>query len=229
MLLQYLIEDLEKEVKGNLNLEINKIEYDSNKIEKNDVFVAIHGFKTNGHEYIVDAIDNGAIAIVIDKSEEENVEKLGLKDSITIVVVENTRLALAVLSSKFYDYPAKKLSIIGITGTKGKTTTAYMIRDIMKAAKKKCGLIGTIANEYGDVSIEASRTSPESLDLQKLLKNMVDSGMEYVVMEVSSHALELYRVHGIKFEIGVFTNLSRRPYGFSWNYGKLFKCQSKII
>lgn len=229
MLLQYLLEDIEKETRGNLNIEINKIEYDSKKIEKGDIFVAIKGFKTNGHEYIIEAINNGAIAIVIEQSEQNNVEKIELSDNIVIVTVQNTRIALAEISSKYYDYPAKKLSIIGVTGTKGKTTTAYMIRDIMKASKKKCGLIGTIANEYADVSVEASRTSPESLELQKLLKDMVDAGMEYVVMEVSSHALELHRVHGIKFEIGVFTNLSQDHLDFHETMDNYLRAKAKLF
>lgn len=229
MLLQYLFENIQKNTIGNLNVEINKIEYDSKKIQKGDLFVAICGYKENGHEYILDAVKNGAIAIVIEKQEEENVKKLGLGEAISVIIVDNTRLTLAEIGAKYYDYPAKKLSIIGITGTKGKTTTAYMVRDILKAAKKKCGLIGTIANEYGDVSIEASRTSPESLDLQKLLKDMVDAGIEYVVMEVSSHALELHRVHGIKFEIGVFTNLSKDHLDFHETMDNYLNAKAKLF
>ena len=204
MLLQYLVEDLEnKEVNGDLNIQINKIEYDSKKIEKGDLFVAIAGFNEDGHEYIKEAIEKGAVAIVISKDHSVKEE-----EKVTYIKVEDTRIALAKISSTYYDNPASKLKIIGITGTKGKTTTAYMIRDILLASGKKTGMIGTIYNTYGDKKIEATRTSPESLDLQKLLKDMVDSKMEYVVMEVSSHALDLNRVYGIHYIIGVFTNLS---------------------
>ena len=226
MLLQYLVEEIEKETKGNLNIDINKIEYDSNKIEKGDLFVAIKGFNEDGHNYINDAVKNGAVAVVIDKEESKNIN---LEDEITIIAVENSRKTLAVLSARFYDNPASKLRIIGITGTKGKTTTAYMIRDIMLAAGKKTGMIGTIYNTYADKVIEASRTSPESLELHKLLKDMVDSGMEYVVMEVSSHALELYRVHGIKFEMGVFTNIAREHLDFHGDMDNYLQAKAKIF
>ncbi len=205
MLLQYLIENLEgKEVIGNLNVAINKIEYDSKKVENGDLFVAIKGLEQDGHEYITEAVQNGAVAVIVEKGyTETNIE------NVTFIKVEDTRIALAKVASTYYDNPASKLKIIGITGTKGKTTTAYMIRDILLASGKKTGMIGTIYNTYGNKKIEAIRTSPESLDLQKLLKDMVDADMEYVVMEVSSHALDLNRVYGIHFMIGVFTNLSQ--------------------
>lgn len=205
MLLQYLLENLEaKEIIGDQKVKINKIEYDSKKIEKGDLFVAINGLKEDGHDYINEAIENGATAVIVNKDYEINND-----NKVTFVKVEDSRIALAVVASAYYDNPASKLKIIGITGTKGKTTTAYMIRDILLASGKKTGMIGTIFNTYADKQIEATRTSPESLDLQKLLKDMVDSDIEYVVMEVSSHALDLKRVYGIRYIIGVFTNLSQ--------------------
>jgi len=226
MLLQYLVEEIESKTKGNLNVDINKIEYDSNKIEKGDLFVAIKGFSEDGHQYIQDAIDKGAVAVVIQKDEQEKVQ---LPENIAVVITENTRKTLAQLAIKYYDNPASKLRIIGVTGTKGKTTTAYMIRDIMLASGKKIGMIGTIYNTYGAKKIESYRTSPESLDLQSLLKDMVDAGMEYVVMEVSSHALELYRVYGIKFEIGVFTNLSREHLDFHGDMDNYLSAKAKLF
>jgi len=226
MLLQYLVEEVEHETKGNLNIEINKIEYDSNKIEPGDVFVAIKGFNEDGHKYISSAIENGAIAVVAQKDE---IDVIQVPENITLVITENTRKTLAEISAKYYGNPASKLRIIGITGTKGKTTTAYMIRDIMLASGKKIGMIGTIYNTYLDKQIEAYRTSPESLDLHKLLKDMVDNGIEYVVMEVSSHALELYRVHGIKFEIGVFTNLGREHLDFHKDMDSYLAAKAKLF
>ena len=226
MLLQYLVEEIEKETKGNLNIEINKIEYDSNKIEKGDLFVAIKGYKQDGHDYINEAIQNGAAAVVIEKTEASKVQ---VPEEVSLIVTENTRKTLAELAAKFYNYPAIKLRIIGVTGTKGKTTTAYMIRDIMLAAGKKIGMIGTIYNTYADKKIESYRTSPESLELQKLLRDMVDAGMEYVVMEVSSHALELFRVHGIKFELGVFTNLAREHLDFHGDMENYLSAKAKIF
>lgn len=225
MLLQYLLEDLEeKEVIGNIDVKINKIEYDSKKIEKGDVFVAISGLKEDGHTYIEEAIEKGAIGIIVQKDYE-----VKANENVTFVKVEDTRIALAKVAAKYYDIPASKLKIIGITGTKGKTTTAYMIRDILLASGKKTGMIGTIYNTYGNKKVEAVRTSPESLDLQKLLKDMVDSGMEYVVMEVSSHALDLNRVYGIHFVIGVFTNLSEEHLDYHKTMDNYLKAKAKLF
>ena len=202
MLLQYLIENLTtNEVKGTTNVEIGKIEYDSKKIEKNDVFVAIKGYAQDGNDYITEAINKGAICIIVENDVDT---KLYEGKDVTVIKVDNSRIALAVVSSTYYDNPSSKLKMIGITGTKGKTTTAYMIRDIMNASGKKTGMIGTVYNTHGNIQIESTRTSPESLELQKLLKDMVDAGMEYVVMEVSSHALALDRVYGIHFNVSVW-------------------------
>ena len=227
MLLQYLLEDLEyEEVIGKTDINIGKIEYDSKKIEKDDIFVAIKGNREDGNDYIKEAIENGAKAIVIEKDTvllEYDITEM------TIVKVESARIALSQLASRYYDYPAKKLKLIGITGTKGKTTTAYMIRDILLASGKKTGMIGTIYNTYGNVKIESTRTSPESLDLQKLLKDMVDAEMEYVVMEVSSHALALDRVYGIHFIIGVFTNLSEEHLDFHENMENYLNAKAKLF
>ena len=225
MLLQYLLEDFEdKEVIGNSDVKINKIEYDSKKIESGDLFVAISGLKEDGHDYIEEAIKKGASSIVVKESYEvpEN-------QNVTYVKVKDTRIALAKLAAKYYDNPASKLKMIGITGTKGKTTTAYMIRDILLASGKKTGMIGTIYNTYGDKKIEAIRTSPESLDLQKLLKDMVDADMEYVVMEVSSHALDLDRVYGIHFIIGVFTNLSQEHLDYHKTMENYLNAKAKLF
>lgn len=223
MLLQYLLENLTNvEISGDTNREINKIEYDSKKIEKNDIFVAINGFKDDGKNYIDDAINNGACAIVC----QDEIEK---KEGITYIKVEDARIALAVMSATYYGNPARKLKIIGVTGTKGKTTTTYMIRDIMLASGKKIGMIGTICNTYGDIKEESIRTSPESLDLQALLARMVEAGMEYVVMEVSSHALALNRVYGIKFIVGVFTNLSEDHLDFHKTMENYLEAKAKLF
>lgn len=223
MLLQYLLENLTNvEISGDTNKEINKIEYDSKKIEKNDIFVAINGFKDNGIKYIDDVINNGACAIVY----QDEIEK---KEGITYIKVEDSRIALAIMSATYYGNPARKLKIIGVTGTKGKTTTTYMIRDIMLASGKKIGMIGTICNTYGDIKEESIRTSPESLDLQALLARMVEAGMEYVVMEVSSHALALNRVYGIKFIVGVFTNLSEDHLDFHKTMENYLEAKAKLF
>lgn len=227
MILQYLLEDLEgKEVIGNTSLEIGKIEYDSKKIEKNDIFVAINGYKEDGANYIDEAIQKGACCIVVQKDEDISSYNF---ESVTLVKVDDARIALAIISSVYYDFPGKKLKLIGVTGTKGKTTTAYMIRDILLASGKKTGMIGTIYNTYGNVQIESTRTSPESLDLQRLLKDMVDAGMQYVVMEVSSHALALNRVYGLHFLIGLFTNLSEEHLDFHKDMDDYLNAKAKLF
>lgn len=223
MLLQYLLENLTNvEIEGQTNIEINKIEYNSNKIEKNDVFVAISGYKENGKDYIENAIKNGAVAIVY----QDELDKV---DGITYIKVEDSRIALATMSATYFGNPARKLKIIGITGTKGKTTTAYMIRDIMLASGKKIGMIGTVCNTYGNVKEESIRTTPESLDIQALLARMVEADMEYVVMEVSSHALELNRVYGIRFIVGVFTNLSEDHLDFHNTMDNYLNAKAKLF
>ncbi len=226
MLLQYLIENLgdtKLEVIGSTNIEIGKIEYDSNKVATGDVFVAIKGFREDGNNYINSAQENGAKCIIFEGEFENYI------DGITYIKVTDTREALAIISAVYYDYPANKLKMIGITGTKGKTTTAYMVRDILLASGKKTGMIGTIYNTYNNIQIESTRTSPESLDLQKLLKDMVDADIEYVVMEVSSHALELKRVYGINFLVSVFTNLSEEHLDFHETMENYLNAKAKLF
>lgn len=227
MLLQYLIENLtDAKISGSTNVEINKIEYDSKKIEKDDVFVAIKGYEQDGNDFIDEAINSGCKCVIlehdVDISKYQN-------DTLTIIQVANSRIALAIIAATYYDYPALKLKLIGITGTKGKTTTAYMIRDIINASGKRAGMIGTIYNTYGKVQIEATRTSPESLDLQKLLRDMADADMQYVVMEVSSHALALERVYGLKFVISAFTNLSEEHLDFHKTMDNYLEAKSKLF
>lgn len=223
MLLQYLLENLTNvEIDGQTNIEINKIEYNSTKVERNDIFVAISGYKEDGRNYIENAIKNGAVAIVY----QDEIEKT---EGITYIKVEDSRIALAVMSATYFGNPARKLKIIGVTGTKGKTTTAYMIRDIMLASGKKIGMIGTVCNTYGNVKEESIRTTPESLDIQALLARMVEADMEYVVMEVSSHALDLNRVYGIRFIVGVFTNLSEDHLDFHQTMDNYLNAKAKLF
>ena len=193
--------------KGNLDLEIKSIESDSRKITKNSLFVAIPGFENDGHKFIKQAIENGAIAIMV--QEHSKIKKEDITGDVTIIMAPDTRLATAKMACNFYKNPSKKLKLIGITGTKGKTTTTFMIKAILEAQGKKVGLIGTVANYIGKENLgESSRTTPDSLELQKLMHKMVEEKVEYVVMEVSSQALKLHRVDGLEFDIGVFTNFS---------------------
>jgi len=191
--------------KGDLKLDITGITRDSREVVKGNMFVAIKGFESDGHNYLKDAIANGASTIVI---EDINSVK-GLKDKVTIILTDNTRRFLAIASSNFYGNPSKKFKLIGITGTKGKTTTTFMIKSILEKAGQKVGLIGTIATYIGDKKLEDSdRTTPEGDKLQKIFAKMVEENIEVVVMEVSSQSLKLHRVDGCDFDIGVFTNFS---------------------
>ena len=193
--------------KGNLELNIENIESDSRKIKENGMFIAIKGFETDGHKFIENAIENGAKVIVMEKGFD--FRTINIPEDITLLVVENTRHALAICACNFYHNPSKKFKLIGVTGTKGKTTTTYMIKNILEKQEKKVGLIGTIATYICGKKIEDSaRTTPESIDLQRTFAKMVEAGVEYVVMEVSSQSLKLDRVAGCDFDIGVFTNFS---------------------
>ena len=194
-------------VKGDLSVDIKGVERDSKEIKEGYLFVAIKGFSVDGHQFVKDAIANGAVAVMIE--EGCDFKSLEIPDNITIVMAKNTREGLAIVSSNFYDNPSEKFKLIGITGTKGKTTTTFMIKEILQKAGKKVGLIGTIATYIGDKKIQDSeRTTPESLELQKLFKMMADEGVDAVVMEVSSQSLKLHRVDGCDFDIVAFTNFS---------------------
>ena len=204
--------DLLKEVEiinkvGDLNLDITNIHSDSRKIKEGGLFIAINGFTKNGVEFIPSAIENGAKAVIVEP--DVNVEELNHTYNIPIISVKNTRKALAETACAFYDYPAKKLKIVGVTGTKGKTTTTFMTKAILEAHGYKVGLIGSIAVYIGKEKLyDTDRTTPESIEIQENLARMVKENVDIVVIEVSSQALMLDRVTGCDFEVGVFTNLS---------------------
>ena len=187
-------------VAGDPNTEITTLVYDSRKVEKGCVFVCISGAVRDAHDFIPEVIEKGAVAVVVEKDVE-------IVPGITYIKLHNTRVALAYMAAAFFGYPADSLKTIGITGTKGKTTTTYMVRSILEASGIKTGLIGTIESIIGDERIPAVNTTPESFMVQKLFRQMVDAGIEAVVMEVSSQALMQSRVSGFTFDIGVFTNL----------------------
>ena len=193
--------------KGELDLELAGIESNSKNVKQDFMFVAIKGFSVDGHEFVNSAIENGAKVIVV--QEGCDLKKFNLNEDITLIVSQDTREFLALASSNFYKNPSSKFKLIGITGTKGKTTTTFMIKEILEKAGKKVGLVGTIATYINGKKIQDSdRTTPESLELQKILNEMVQKGVEYAVMEVSSQSLKLHRVTGCTFDIAVFTNFA---------------------
>ena len=186
---------------GSAETEITSLVYDSRKVEKGSLYVAIVGANADGHNYIQQAVEAGAAGVVVEKDVE-------VPDTVAVIKSADTREALALLSAAWFDHPADKIPVIGITGTKGKTTTTYMIKSILENAGRKVGLIGTIEAIIGEKHIPAVNTTPESYIVQDYLSQMVEAGCDAAVMEVSSQALMLHRVGGMTFEIGIFTNIS---------------------
>ncbi|MDR4946287.1 UDP-N-acetylmuramoyl-L-alanyl-D-glutamate--2,6-diaminopimelate ligase [Neobacillus cucumis] len=180
--------------------EITSIENDNRKVQKGSLFICIKGYTVDGHDFAESAVNNGAAAILAERP---------LNLEVPVVIVKDTTRAMAVLADAFYGQPTKKLHLIGITGTNGKTTTSHLIEKILADAGKKTGLIGTMYTKIADKTIETKNTTPESLTLQKTFKQMVEAGVDAAVMEVSSHALDLGRVHGCDYDVAVFTNLTQ--------------------
>ena len=182
------------------DVEVGELQYNSRKVKAGDVFCCIVGTFADGHAYAAQAVEQGAAALVVERE---------LPLAVPQVLVPNTRIAMAEMAAGYYGYPAKDMTIIGITGTNGKTSTTYMLKAIAERMGKKVGLIGTIRNMIGDFIIDTERTTPESVDLQRIFRQMKDEQVDVVIMEVSSHSLDQKRVHGIQFQVGEFTNLTQ--------------------
>lgn len=207
MRLTRLLERLQYEViQGSDEIEVTELINDSRKVTEGSVFVCISGAVSDGHAYVSDVAARGAAAVVVQKEVEA-------PEGLTVIRVEDTRYALALMSAAYFGYPAEKLKVIGITGTKGKTTTTYMVKSILEGVGHKVGLIGTIEALIGEKSIPANNTTPESYTIHKYFAEMLDAGCDSVVMEVSSQGLMLHRTAGIMFEIGIFTNLGEDHIG----------------
>ncbi len=206
MRLLVLIEGNEYEVlRGSLEVEVRGIRYDSRQIEPGDLFVCIRGFALDGHDFLQAAWRSGAVAALVERGD---LPESALRGG-TVVRVGDARKALALIADRFYDHPSRKLSLVGITGTNGKTTTTHMVESVLRRAGRRVGLIGTIAYRFGGIEMEAVRTTPEAPDLQELLERMLRLGADSAVMEVSSHALALHRVGGCEFDVAIFTNLTQ--------------------
>ena len=197
----------EIKAKGEIDREVTTIEKDSRKVVEGSMFFAIKGFSTDGTQYIQSAIEKGAKVILVD--EQTDFRSLNIPQDVTLIVVKDARYAMAICSCNFYDNPSRKFKLIGVTGTKGKTTTTFMMREIFQKQGIKAGLIGTIAIYSGDKKLKDSdRTTPESIELQQLFAQMYEDGCKVVIMEVSSQSLKLNRVAGCDFDVAVFTNFS---------------------
>ena len=203
------------------DFDISDVCCDSRKVTAGSLFVAIAGFKTDGHSYVKMAEEKGAAVAVVEHIVE------GIK--IPQIVVENSRKALAAASSNFFGNPEKSLKLIGVTGTNGKTTTTTLIKQVLESFGHKCGLIGTNVNMIGEEEIPTERTTPESREFYELLSRMRDGGCEYAVMEVSSHSLELDRVYGIQFSVAIYTNLSQDHLDFHGDMDSYFAAKAKLF
>lgn len=204
MKLTELFEKLEYEcVQGSMDREVSAVVNDSRRVVPGSLFICIEGANFDGHRFAADVAEQGAAALLVSKE----IDIKAAERDVTVIKVENTRYAMAFVSAAWFGHPAEKLKTIGITGTKGKTTTTYLVRSILSNAGIKCGLIGTIETIIGDETYPADNTTPESCILQETFARMVDAGMEAVVMEVSSQALMLHRTQGFIFDYGIFTNL----------------------
>ncbi len=206
MRLLSLIEGTEYQIlHGSLEVEVCGIRYDSRQIKPGDLFVCIRGFALDGHDFLQTAWAAGAVAALVERSD---LPESALHGG-TVVKLGDTRKGLALAACRFHDHPSRKLTLVGVTGTNGKTTTTYLIESVLRRAGHRVGLIGTIVYRCGGTEIDAVRTTPEAPDLQILLERMARLGTDSVVMEISSHALALHRVDGCEFDVAVFTNLTQ--------------------
>lgn len=203
------------------------IVYDSRKVQKNSVFVAIKGYKTDGHKFLQDAIDKGAVAVVVE-NENSIPDEFVAHAQIAKIVVKDCRKALAELSRGFYKDPTNKLKLIGITGTNGKTTSTFILKNILQTAGYKTGLVGTIANYVGDQKIDSKLTTPESNDLNRMFYDMISAGCSHAIMEVSSHSLILNRVYGLDFSAAIFSNITSDHLDFHNTFDEYLKAK-KIL
>lgn len=208
--------------------DIGSIAYDSRSVKKSSLFVAIKGLTTDGHKYAFEAISKGANAIIIEDDSMIPNDYL-IHQNVTKILVKDSRKALATVSSKFYKEPSQKLEILGVTGTNGKTTVTYILKSILEEAGFKVGLIGTIKNYIGADAVQSDKTTPESLELNQMFYQMVEAGCTHCVMEVSSHSLELDRVHGIEFKGAIFTNLTQEHLDFHPDMESYFKSKKKLF
>ena len=210
-----------REIIGPVDRAVESIAYDSRRVQRNGLFVALRGEKSDGHDFIGQAIEKGAAVIVAERAERNS--------RATCVVVENTRTAVADLAARFYNFPGRKLKLAGVTGTNGKTTTTFLIKHICDKAGLRSGLLGTVRYEIGERVLPAARTTPESLDLQELLAQIRDAGCKAAALEVSSHALAQERTRNLEFDVAVFTNLTQDHLDFHGTMENYFGAKAKFF
>ncbi len=222
MLLKNLLAAIQPQsIVGPVDRQVESVAYDSRRVQKNSLFVALPGEKNDGHQFIDQAVEKGASVIVA--------ERILQQPRATCVQVANTRVALADLAAAFYERPVRRLKLAGVTGTNGKTTTTFLIKHICEKAGLRCGLIGTVRYEIAERVLPAIRTTPESLEVQELLAQMVNAGCKAAVMEVSSHALVQERTRGLEWDVAVFTNLTQDHLDFHGTMESYFESKLKLF
>ena len=208
---------------GDCDMPVKGLHFDSRLVTGGDVFFAIPGVLVDGHDYIQGAIDQGCRCVILEKPGDYS------QDDMTFVLVKDGSIALAAMAIAFFDHPSRKIDLVGITGTNGKTTTATLLHDLYSSIGHKCGLISTVTNKVGDRSIKSTHTTPNPVSLNSLLNEMVNEGCTHCFMEVSSHAVVQNRIHGVQFKGGVFTNISHDHLDYHKTFDAYIKAKKKFF
>ena len=208
---------------GNIEINVSGIQFDSRKVEAGNVFIATRGTTSDGHQYIATAIENGAIAIVCEELPED------INPVITYIKVDNSSDALGKIASAWYDFPSSKMTLVGVTGTNGKTTIATLLYQLFRELGHKSGLLSTVCNYVNDLPVEATHTTPDALVLNALLAQMVDAGCEYAFMEVSSHSIDQHRISGLEFDGAIFTNITRDHIDYHLTFENYLKTKKQFF
>jgi UDP-N-acetylmuramoyl-L-alanyl-D-glutamate--2,6-diaminopimelate ligase len=223
MKLKQIIEGIDCQVTGNSNIEISKIEFDSRKVEKGDLFIAIRGTQSDGHAFILKAIGSGASAVICEDIPEGTIAE------ITLVKVPDSGKALGLAASNFYDNPSRKLKLVGVTGTNGKTSIVTLSHRLFTEFGYKAGLLSTVRNLIGQTEFTATHTTPDALTIQKMMKEMVDAGCQYAFMEVSSHAVDQDRIAGLDFNVAAFTNITHDHLDYHKTFDAYIKAKKQFF
>ena len=216
-------------VYGDTSIEITSICNDSRKVAHGSLFVAVSGCANDGHRFIASAIDKGACAIIYENQELADAQTIETGKSVTMIKVDSARHALAVAAANFYGNPSEELTLVGITGTNGKTTTVTLLYRMFTALGYSCGLLSTIANYVGDKSFKAVNTTSDPLTINSLLRDMVDAGCAYCFMEVSSIGVEQERIAGLKFKAGIFSNLTHDHLDYHGTFAEYLRCKKRFF
>ena len=212
-----------QKVVGNTEIQVNNIQFDSRKVEAGNVFVATRGTASDGHQFIPMAIEKGAVAVVCEEIPEE------INPAVAYVKVESSSDALGKMASAWYDFPSSKMILVGVTGTNGKTTIATLLYQLFRQLGHKSGLLSTVCNYVNDVAVEATHTTPDPIELNELLAQMVDARCEYAFMEVSSHAIDQRRIAGLEFDGAIFTNITRDHIDYHLTFENYLKAKKRFF